>query len=415
MLVTVLLLVCGAFGGAALVLVFWLRDRHALVADVARLAAEREAAARALELQRAELAERQAQLRDAFAALSRSALRENREDFLQNAEALITPVRDTLDRVARHLTEVDKAREGSYQAVSSQLGLLQVAQEQLRATAEGLSRSLGSPNVRGAWGEVQLRRIVELAGMMPFCDFVEKQSLTSDAGARQTPDLIIRLPGDATIVVDSKVPIQAYRGAVNAQDDAAREQAMAAHARQVRDHIRALGAKEYWRQFQPTPDFVVMFLPLEPLLSAAFERDEALFDFAAGQRVIPATPMTLLALLKAVAAGWRQQHVAQNAEEIQEFGRDLYERLATMVGHLEDVGRNIRQAGESYDRFVGSLEHKVLPSARRFKELGVMSTKTLAEVEPVRLTVRAVVKPELAGLEPPEDLLEPALDRRATE
>ncbi|MCC7008050.1 MAG: DNA recombination protein RmuC [Acidobacteria bacterium] len=410
MLVTVLSAALGALAGAAVVLVLWLRDRAALAADSARLAAEREAAIRAVEHQRVELAERQAQLRDAFAALSRAALRENRQDFLENAQAIITPVRETLDRVERHLSDVDRAREGSFQAVASQLGLLQLAQEQLRSTAEGLSRSLGSPNVRGAWGEIQLRRIVELAGMLPFCDFVEKQSLTSDAGARQTPDLIVRLPGDATIVVDSKVPIQAYRDAVNASDPAIREQGFAAHIRQVRDHIRALGAKEYWRQFQPAPDFVVMFLPLEPLLSAAFERDEALFDVAAAQRVIPATPMTLLALLKAVASGWRQQQLARNAEEIQQLGRDLYERLATMIGHLEDVGRNIRQAGESYDRFVGSLEHKVLPSARRFKDLGVTSTKSLQEIEPLHVAVRAVVKPELAGRDD-VDLLEAALGR----
>jgi DNA recombination protein RmuC len=396
MLVNALLVATGLLAGATVVLALWFRDRQTLVADAARLTAEREAATRAVDAQRAELVERQAQLKDAFDALSRSALRENREDFLTDAQAMITPVRETLDRVERHLTDVDRAREGSFQAVASQLGMLNIAQEQLRTTAEGLSRSLGSPNVRGICGEIQLRRIVELAGMLPFCDFVEKQSLTSDGGARQIPDLVIKLPGDATIVVDSKVPIQAYREAVNAADAATRDQLMAVHTRQVREHIRALSAKEYWRQFQPTPDFVVMFLPLEPLLSAAFERD------------IPATPMTLLALLKAVASGWRQQQLARSAEEIQQLGRDLYERLATMIGHLEDVGRNIRQAGDSYDRFVGSLEHKVLPGARRFKELGVTSTKALDELAPLHLTVRTVVKPELAGGEDQQDLLEPA-------
>jgi len=406
MLTSFLFLALGATVGAAVVLALWSRDRQVLVGDRARLTAERDAADRAVDIQRTEIAEHQARLRDAFAALSRAALKENRTDFLNDAQSLITPVRESLDRVQRHLADVDKAREGSYQAVSSQLSLLQQAQEQLRASAEGLSRSLGSPNTRGTWGEVQLRRIVELSGMLAQCDFVEKPSISADGGARQTPDLIIRLPGDLTIVVDSKVPIQAYRAAADALEPAAREEWLTQHTRQVREHIRGLGGKEYWKQFQPTPDFVVMFLPLEPLLSVAFERDETLFDFAAGMRIIPATPMTLLALLKAAAAGWRQQQLAANAEEIQLLGRELYDRLATMVEHLEAVGRNIKQAAQSYDGFVGSLENKVLPSARRFKELGVASTKVVEAIDPLQLEIRAVVKPELTG-RPPVDLDEP--------
>ena len=281
--------------------------------------------------------------------------------------------------------------------MASELNLLRGAQEQLRASADGLSRSLGSPNVRGAWGEIQLRRIVELAGMLAQCDFEEKVSAASETGSRQTPDLVVRLPGDATIVIDAKVPIQAYRTAVNAKDDATRVEALDAHARQFRDHLRSLGAKEYWKQFQPAPHFVVMFLPLEPLLGAAFERDDTLFEQAASLRVIVATPMTLLALLKTVAYGWRQQEIATNAEEIQMLGRQLYERLASMVEHLDSVGRNLKQAAQSYDGLVGSLESKVLPGARRFKELGVTSTKELEIVEPLRLEVRTVVKPELTG------------------
>jgi DNA recombination protein RmuC len=397
MLTPTVALVLGAALGAAVVLVLWLRDRQTLVGTSARLEAERDAVARSHEAQKAELATSQGQLREAFAALSRSALKENRDDFLGNAQSLLDPLKDTLNRVQRHLSEVDKAREGSFQAVATELNALRDAQTQLRTTAEGLSRSLGSPNMRGTWGEIQLRRIVELSGMLAQCDFEEKTSVASDGGARQTPDLIIRLPGDATIVVDAKVPIQAYRSAVNAADEPTRNQWLDQHARQVRDHLRSLGAKEYWKQFQPAPSFVVMFLPLEPLLGAALERDDSLFDLAASQRVIPATPMTLLALLKAVASGWRQQELATNAEEIQTLGRQLYERLAVMVDHLEGVGRNLKQAAQSYDNLVGSLETKVLPSARRFKELGVASTKTIDDVEPLRLEVRTVLKPELTG------------------
>jgi DNA recombination protein RmuC len=402
MLTALLSLTAGAALGAAVVYVLWVRDRQSFVEAAARAEAERDAAVRSDAEQRARLADSQAQLRDAFSALSRSALRENREDFLGNARTVLEPMKEALDKVQRHLNDVDKAREGSFQAVASELSLLRGAQEQLRASADGLSRSLASPNVRGAWGEVQLRRIVELSGMLAQCDFEEKVSAASETGSRQTPDLVVRLPGDATIVVDAKVPIQAYRTAVNAKDEGARAEALDVHARQFREHLRSLGGKEYWKQFQPAPQFVVMFLPLEPLLGAAFERDDSLFEQAANLRVVVATPMTLLALLKTVAYGWRQQEIATNAEEIQMIGRQLYERLASMVEHLEGVGRNLKQAAQSYDGLVGSLESKVLPGARRFKDLGVTSTKDLELLEPLRVEVRTVIKPELTGRADPE-------------
>jgi DNA recombination protein RmuC len=381
-----MLLTLGLVVGAAVTAVAFLIARQALVADRARLAAELAAAVSA-----------QAQLKDSFAALSQEALRDNRQDFLQNAEQLLGPVRETLGRVQTQLAEVDKHREGSYRAVSSQLGQLATTQEQLRRATDGLQSSLRSPNVRGKWGEIQLKRIVELAGMLEQCDFVEKATVTSEQGGRQTPDLIVRLPGNTSIVVDAKVPIDAYLAATNAKSEAERQDLMVAHARQVREHIRTLGGKEYWRQFQPSPEFVVMFLPLEPLLSAAFEHDGTLLEQAASLRVIPATPMTLLALLRAVSYGWSQQQIAKNAEEIQALGRELYDRLATMTEHLEGVGRSIKQAADGYDRFIGSLETKVLPGARRFKELGVTSTKEVGDPEPLNLSVRRVRKNELTG------------------
>ena len=395
MLESLTLVLLALLTGAGVVGLLWFRDRQSLVRDAARLEAERDAAERSVDEQRDALAASQTQLREAFESLSRSALRENRQDFLHDAGQLLQPFRETLSRVQTQLAEVDKAREGSYREVSSQLTTLAQAQEQLRAAAEGLTRSLRSPNVRGKWGEVQLRRIVELAGMLGQCDFVEKESCITGDGARQTPDLIVKLPGATNIVIDSKVPIEAYLQATNARTEAERQDLLVAHARQVRDHVRALGAKEYWKQFEPAPEFVVMFLPLEPLLSAAFEQDGTLLDQAAAARVIPATPMTLLALLKAVAYGWKQQQLADNAEEIRQIGRELYDRLATMVDHLGGVGRNIKQAAESYDRFIGSLETKVLPGARRFKDLGVSSTKDLEVPEPLRIQLRRVEKPEL--------------------
>ncbi len=419
----------GAVLGGALVAVVMLMRQGRLSADTARLStelaateraagerearlgADLEAARRATEEQKALLASSQVQLREAFASLSKDALKENRTEFLQNADAVLKPVRETLDRVERQLNEVDKNREGSFQAVRSQLEGLAQAQEQLRSAAEGLSRSLRSPNVRGKWGEIQLRRIVELAGMLEQCDFTEKESTTDGDGQRLTPDLVVKLPGGTSIVVDSKVPIDAYLAAVNATSETDRDARLVDHARQVRDHVRALGSKEYWRQFEPSPEFVVMFLPLEPLLASAFEQDGSLLEQASALRVIPATPMTLLALLKAVAYGWQQQQLAQNAEEIRSIGRELYERLATMVDHLEGVGRNIKQAADSYDRFVGSLEQKVVPGARRFKELGVSSSKDVELPEPLNLSIRRVEKPELTSTSPDDrdDQAEPAM------
>ena len=381
-------------GGLAAAL-FMLRRQTALAAQAARLEAERAAAERAAADQRAMAVRTETQLRETFAALSREALRDNRSEFLQTADQLLQPVRETLDKVQTQLVDFDKAREGSFRAVASQISSLARAQEELRRAADGLAQSLRSPNARGKWGEIQLRRIVELAGMIEQCDFFEQVSASAADGARQTPDLIVRLPGNGHIVVDAKVPIDGYLAFANSRTDGERAEHLAAHARQVRDHIRVLGAKEYWRQFQPAPEFVVMFLPLEPLLSTAFEQDGTLFDQAASLRVIPATPMTLLALLKAVAYGWQQQRLAANAEEIRLLGRDLYERLATMVDHLESVGRSLKLAADSYDRFVGSLESKVLPGARRFKELGVSSSKELELPEPLRLIPRQVKREEL--------------------
>jgi DNA recombination protein RmuC len=297
--------------------------------------------------------------------------------------------------VQSQLVEVDRSREGSFRAVSEQLGSLTRTQDQLRAAAEGLAQSLRSPNVRGRWGEIQLKRIVELAGMLEQCDFIEKATAVSEEAGRQTPDLIVKLPNELSIVVDAKVPIDAYLSATNAKSEAERQEFLAAHARQVKDHIRVLGGKEYWKQFQPSPEFVVMFLPIEPLLSAAFEQDGALLEQAASLRVIPATPMTLLAVLRSIAYGWQQQQLARNAEEIQLLGRELYERLATMVTHLDEVGRHLKLAADSHDRFIGSLEQKVLPGARRFKELGVSATKELELPNPLHLMVREVERDEL--------------------
>jgi DNA recombination protein RmuC len=395
--------VVGLLVGALGAVLYFSRDRSRLAADAARLQAERDAAVQVAEEQKRSAREGLDQLREAFAALATDALRHNREDFLLNAGALFGPVKETLAKVQSHLTDVDKHREGSYRAITSQLGSIAQAGQDLRATTEGLARALKSSTTRGTWGEIQLRRVLEAAGMLEHCDFSEKESVLTEQGARQTPDTIVRLPGGASIVIDAKVPIEAYLAGVDAESDAVRRDRMAAHARQLRDHIKALGAKDYWKQFQPAPEFVVMFLPLDPLLAAAFEQDGSLFEFGAQQRVIPATPMTLLALLMAVASGWKQQQLAENAEEIRRVGRDLYERLATMFEHLENVRRGIKLTADSYDSFLGSLEQKVEPAARRFKEMGVTATKDLEAPDPLALSVRQLAKPELRVVKSDQD------------
>jgi DNA recombination protein RmuC len=391
-----LVAVAGAILGAAVVAVGLVLRQARMAAEAARLGAELAAARQATDEQRALLVASQTQVREAFAALSKDALRENRIDFLQNAEALFQPVRDTLDRVRAQMTDVDKAREGSLSgrhhrtalararagtAALDGRGTVALAPLAERARPLGRNPAQAHRRARGHARAVRLHR---------------EPTSTAD-GARQQPDLIVRLPGQGTLVVDAKVPIDAYLSATTVRSEDERQELLGAHARQVRDHIRALGSKEYWRQFQPAPEFVVMFLPLEPLLSAAFERDGTLLDQSASLRVIPATPMTLLALLRAVAFGWQQQAVARNAEEIQSLGRELYERLATMVDHLEKVGRNIKSAADSYDSFIGSLEQKVLPGARKFRDLGVSTSKQIETPDPINLTVRRVRKDELTG------------------
>lgn len=385
-------LLLGAALGALAATVYWLARQRGAESTRARLEAELAAARQSVEDQRAALAE----ARDTFAALSKEALRENRTEFLENAGALLTPVRETLDKVQTQLGDVDLRRERSYGAVTRQLESLAQTQTDLRRETEQLSRALRSPNQRGRWGEVQLRKVVELAGMLQHCDFTEKATLTSDDRGRQTPDLLINLPGGATIIVDSKVPIDAYLRAIEAGDEQARAQHLDAHARQVREHVKSLGAKEYFRQFERTPELVVMFMPLEPLMASAFERDETLLETAARHNIVMATPMTLLALLRTIAFGWQQQTLAESAGVIRELGRDLYERLAMLVSHLERVGRNIKQAGDSYDSFIGSLEQNVLPAARRFKELGVTTTKVVETPDLLKLAPRRVTKAELA-------------------
>lgn len=345
------------------------------------------------------------EMRNSFAALSQDALRNSNATLLQTADQtlrarqdaiteMLRPVRETLDKVQAQVVRADRDREGSFTAVKEQLASLTQTQELLRRSADGLSTALKSPNMRGKWGEMQLKRIVELAGMLEHCSF--EQQVTSATDARLRPDMTIVLPGNAAVVVDSKVPIDAYMKAVEAKDDADRQRHMDAHVTALRSHIKTLGGKKYWEQFgDSSPEFVVLFLPLEPLMHAAFERDADLLEFAAGERVVLATPMTLLALLRAVASGWQQHSLAKNAEEIRQVGQELCERLMKMLEHFDEAGGDLKTAVESFNRAVSSFDARVMPSVRRFQELKVPGAEKIEAPKPRPAEIRAFRTPLL--------------------
>jgi len=262
-------------------------------------------------------------------------------------------------------------------------------QEQLRTETGNLVKALRAPSVRGRWGEIQLRRVVEIAGMLPFCDFAEQETLNTSEG-RLRPDLIVKLPGGKNVVVDAKTPLQAYLEAIEATDDDVRRLKLVEHARQVRDHMTKLSSKAYWEQFEASPEFVVMFLPGETFFSAALEQDPGLIEQGVGWRVIPASPTTLIALLKAVAYGWNQEKLARNAQEISALGKELHDRLRSLFGHLEAAGKGLDRAVECYNKAIGTLESRVMVSARKFGELGAAVTEEIPEIEPIETTARTL-------------------------
>ena len=293
----------------------------------------------------------------------------------ESFEQLVRPIKESLERVDGQVKTLEQSRRQDFGALTTHL-------RALAETTGSLNSALRKSSVRGQWGEMQLRNAVEAAGMVKFCDFVEQASVTSDDG-RLRPDLIVRLPGGRQVVVDAKVPLQALLDAEACSEAADRERCLDDYSRHVRDHVAKLSQKAYWQQFSPTPDFVILFLPGESFYRTAIERDPALLDLAPGQRVHIASPMTLITLLRAVAVGWREAEVAENARAIEKLGRELYERLATMTGHFDNVGKRLDGAVQAYNQAVGSLERRVLVSARRFVEHGVGSDRELDAPTPV--------------------------------
>jgi DNA recombination protein RmuC len=408
----VLLLTLGLATGAAL---GWLAARPSMARLQARL--ERDRAVHDERLKAYQDAERT--FRDTFQALSADALQTNNQAFLALAETrlrearteatadidsrkkaiedLLAPMARTLDQVDKGMRDAERRRiEGGTQLLEK-IAALDVVGQTLRDETRRLTDALKKPGVRGRWGELQLKRVVELAGMVEHCDFDEQHTLV-DEDRRMRPDVIVRLPGGKHVVIDAKVPLDAYLRALEAPDEAARRSLLADHARQVRVHLMQLAAKDYATYVQPSPDFVIMFLPGEMFFSAALEQDPALIEFGVDKRVIPASPTTLIALLRAVAYGWQQEAVARDAQQIADVGRKLYEAVGKLAEHFDRLGSRLRGSIEAYNDALGSLEGNVLVKARKFKELQAANGNgEIAPLPPIDRVPRMLQAPELTG------------------
>ena len=380
------LLIAFVIGGVVGGVIMSLRKSgdEALRIELAKLQSEKEAQAD----KEAWIEKAEEKLREAFDSLAGKSLRHNADAFLKQAQTqmkgvlnevrgdwktqksemqnLMTPVRENLDKLDGHVRSLEEKREGAYQALGQQLKELMNMQHKLQTTTVTLSEALKSSSKRGQWGEVQLRRVVELAGMERYVAFEEQVS--GDSGR---PDMVVYLPGGGELPVDAKTPMTAYLEAAEAGDDAAYKDYMRAHAQAVRDRVRELGQKAYWSQFEKSPEVVVMFVPVEASVAAAFEEDPSLLEYALQSKVLITTPVTLLAFLKAVAYGWQQQAVSENARQIAAVGKELYQRITPFFGHLNNLRRRIDQTVESYNQSIGSLERRVLPSVNRLQELDV--------------------------------------------
>lgn len=378
-----------------------------------RLEDERRSAAEKLAL----LEQAREKLGNEFKALSAESLRHNNQSFLdlakstlekfqegakgdlthrqQAIDAVLKPIKETLEKVGGSLGELEKARVGAYAELKEQVKALAAGQGQLQAETRNLVTALRAPTVRGRWGEIQLKRVVELAGMVEYCDFSQQETLISE-DAKVRPDMVVRLPGGKAIAVDAKAPLSAYLEALETEGDA-RADRLRTHARQIRDHLTKLGAKSYWEKLDPTPEFVVLFLPGETFFSAALEADPSLIEAGVEARVILATPTTLIALLRAVAYGWRQERLAANAQEVAALGAELHNRLRTFVDHFGKIGSGLETAIDAYNKAVGSFETRVLVSARKLKELGASGGEEIESVEGIDTVPRAIQGGESPG------------------
>jgi len=392
--------------------------RESLAALDARVGAERTAAEEKLAL----VASAEERLKDAFSALATEVLHSHGSAFLNLAgarfgelratssadldarkaevEQLVGPLREGLERLHGIVDGVEKQRISAFSALETQLKAVTEGSQRLQVETQNLAKALRAPQVRGRWGELQLRNVVQLAGMEEHTDFAEQATVVSDDG-RLRPDMLVRLPGGKVVVVDSKVPLQAYLDALEAPDEATKDLALARHATQLRTHMDQLASKSYWDQFAQTPDFVVLFVPGESFLAAACQEDPGLYERGFSNKVLLAGPATLVALLKTIAYGWRQELVARSAEQMRDLGQELHDRIAKLVEHFERVGKGLRGAVEAYNSAVGTLEGRVLVTARRFRELGVESPRVVGDLPPVEVQARSLQAIECDPAAPP--------------
>lgn len=407
-----LLLLLSSFALCALLslLLYWRERRRYVDAAAALRERESELALLRVRCESVEMREQgRCELTDAFKALAAEVLQAQSSQFLQLAtakmegaqeaawgqlqrgreaiEGLLSPFKGTLERFELRVGEIERDRTTTYASLKEQIAHLSAGQGVLQREAANLVKALRQPHVRGRWGEVQLRRVVELAGMLPYCDFIEQKVIEGSEGSLR-PDMVVRLPNERCLVIDSKAPLSAYLDLQESEEGTSREEALIRHARQMRGHIQQLSSKAYWSQFPSSPEFVILFIPGEPFFTAALQRDPGLFEWGVEKKVVIATPMTLIALLRTVAWGWGQERMAEEAAAVCALGRELYERLGVITDHVEEMRRGLERAIGGYNKMAASLESRVLVTARKFTECGIAVKAPLGTPEPIETPIK---------------------------